>query len=966
MLKSLLIWNLAWKQLKKQKLQTFLSVLGGSIGVILIMISIIFYQSFERSGVSWVNAHFGPIEWELVSEPPNEPLTSEQIAEITNHPGNSSHGFSYLPAIARTSAVLKYEHEPLQTAAGQMLILGFNFNAASGFDPEHDELWHSPLQKDQAIVSVPVAAQLGVSLGDLIGIRDTQQQLMLFKVIKIVEEEGLTGYRGPDLGAGTVIVNESIARLIAGLPDGAYSSVFVSTPKHSSVYTRYPFLFPKVTQMELKEQALQTLRQWKQQFGIVFALMSGFATAAGLLLMRQILLLQADLRQESYAVLRALGLKRRQIRSMFFTEAALLNALSTIAGTVLGSLLGYGVVRLFQWQFAETLYKYASMTIPLMPFFPLREILLAIALIYIGLLLASWLFGWKVSKLKIVETLRAGQGGADSNKNTPARRITSRVLVVISMGIVILHGYQLFNSNNVSLFEANGTSPTIEALSLIIVWFAASIALLCLTFTFSGRIEIILRFVTRRMKIAPVSQMLAFRYPMLKKNRSITVAALFSILFTLLMTIIVFASPMMRYNENHADDQLFHGYPAYISYADKHERSKIAEILHNNELIRKQVHHSLTVEPYRLNIDLPGILTEKATFSIVIPTESYLSRANISLLSRSPEFATDEEAWKAVIEHDDYVILHEKFAYASSEWPGSYTRSGLPIPKLQPGDTIDILVYPQTNLVPPATSYEIIDEPDADIEEIHRRLTEELDEQIRVANQPIAKKTLTIAGFVSMDEGLEFYHSWFVSSEFAEQFREEGFLWPNYPNLGYYLLDISLNDLKSVHQLQEQFIIEGLQTFRIPPLQSMAGYAMDRQVFLIYGAFMIMSVLIGLAGLAIIQYRAVQERGHQLAMLRSMGIGKSTITQLFMLEGVWISWTGIFNGACFGSIGGYLLFHFATRGRPPHLPEIPFLYPWTPVLFVLAAIMLAALLLNIIPARRSNHLSPAEMLRMVD
>jgi len=225
---------------------------------------------------------------------------------------------------------------------------------------------------------------------------------------------------------------------------------------------------------------------------------------------------------------------------------------------------------------------------------------------------------------------------------------------------------------------------------------------------------------------------------------------------------------------------------------------------------------------------------------------------------------------------------------------------------------------------------------------------------------------MKIAGFVGMEEQVEFYNGWFVSPSFAETFREYGFHWPDDPADGYYLLDMDLADLETVHRLRERFLLAGFDALHVPALEQMARSAMDRHTYMIYIAFMIVSAVIGMAGLAIVQHRAVRERAQQLAMMRFIGIGKRQIAQMFLLEGIWIGWTGIWNGALFGTLGGYLLFKAAEVSRPPDEPIIPFHYPAAQVAVILVAAMLSAWLLNLWPARKGNRLSPAEAIRIAE
>jgi hypothetical protein len=962
---------MAWNHLRRQKLHTALSVVGGSVGVTLIIAAVVFYQSFDYSGKRWVNAHFGPIEWELVPADGNPSLTGEQVRQIVGHPGSQTAGIAYLPVVKYSAtAVNPGTLGQAGEAAERMTVLGLDFASASAFDPGLEGFREAAPRDDQAVVSEPAARLLGLVPGDALGIMDVRHEVVYFQVAAIVEERGITGYRDGSLSSGTILLNERVARQLAGLPDGEYRSVFATKPANPNYVSGdppgFPLVFHHTAVVNQKGSALMTLEQWKWTYAAVLALTSGFAALAGVLLVRQILLLQLDFRREASAVLRAIGLSRRQIRLIFFAEAGLLVALGTLAGTMAGSAAGYGIMRLFQDEFAETLMKYGSLSIPLVPYVSVRSVTLTAACLLAVLLFAAWLIGGRAGKVPIVETLRAGTGGTAERK---PKRAVRRALLFVCCAVVTAHLYDVISGAGVKRFSDMGADVTFRALSVFVLWLLASVAMLYLLFSGAKRLESRFRGIGKLAGVAPVSLMLAFRYPAQKMNRSFAVALMFSLVFAILLATITYAAPMMRFHEENAVSKTFFGYPAVVPYANEQERGRIETLIRDDELLRKAIRHHVAVEPYRLDMDSPGTLTGKAAFSIVAPDEAYLKAARLPLRSRAAEFSTDEEAWNAVLRSDDYVILHEVYAYAADDWPDSdsRSRSGLPVRRLQPGDTIELYIYPNYSFQPfsfESEAFRQMTEDEARLME--KKIREEIEERRRKQNTPVGVRKLKIAGFVSMEKQVLYNHMWFVSPAFSASFREYGYHWPDDPEGGYYLLDVDLQDLDGIHELQETFLLAGFDSLHIPALEQLARSTMDRHMYAIYVAFMIVSVVIGMAGLAIVQHRAVRERARQLAMLRFVGVGKRQIAQMFLLEGIWIGWTGIWNGALFGTLGGYLLFKTVEVSRPPDEPIIPFHYPVAPVAVILIAAMLSAWLLNLWPARKGNRLSPAEAIRIAD
>lgn len=970
---------MAWNNLRRQKLHTILSIIGGSIGVTLVIAALVFLQSFDYSGKRWVDAHFGPIEWELVPVRGNMSLTADQVEEILTFKGNESAGIQYLPIVKLSTPVFKAGQMSGLTSAdtvssgseeetaGHMTVLGLDFAEVTAFDPLQDESRWTVVKEDQAVVSEPAARLLGLVPGDVIGIRDAKGEFVYFHVLQIVEELGIAGYRDRSVSWGTILVHEGPARRLAGLPEGNYSSVFATKPENPDYFvggqSQYPFRFSSTSIVSQKESALMTLDQWKWMYGMIFSLTSGFAAVAGMLLVRQILLLQLDFRRESMAVLRAIGFRRQHVRRIFFAEAGLLLSIGTIVGAVAGCATGYGLIRLFQVGFAETLMRYSNLSIPLVPYLSLRSVLLTAAILLATLLISAWLIGGKAGKVPIVETLRAGAGGTVEKK---PGNFVRRILLIGSCLIVTVHLIELFGGFAVERLTKFSTAP-LQFVAVFALWLLASFAMLYLLVHGAGRLESRFRYVGQRLGIAPVSVMMAYRYPSMKMNRSYAVALMFSLVFTILITVVTFVAPVIQYDDTNAESRTFMGYPAALPYGGDEEREHFRGLLERDESLQREIRHLVSIEPFRLDLESTGTFHGRTTIALAMADEAYLASGKLTLSSRAAEFASDADAWDAVLGTDDYVILHESYSYPAEEWPETYSREGLPVRRLLPGDSMELVIYPNLSFEPysfESATFQPMTEEEAVLFE--RKIWEEVEERKRIENTPAGTQRVKIAGFFSMDEQETYKNLWFVPPSFVQKYREYGFHWPMDSAGGYFLLDVNLGNLETVHRLQEKFLLAGFETFHVPVLEQLARSTMNRHMYVIYVAFMVVAVFIGMAGLAIVQHRAVRERTRQLAMMRFIGIGKRQIAQMFLLEGIWIGWTGIWNGALFGTAGGYLLISYMAANQPPDAPTVPSYYPLMLIMTLLILAMLAAWLLNLWPARRSNLLSPAEAIRTAD
>jgi putative ABC transport system permease protein len=126
--------------------------------------------------------------------------------------------------------------------------------------------------------------------------------------------------------------------------------------------------------------------------------------------------------------------------------------------------------------------------------------------------------------------------------------------------------------------------------------------------------------------------------------------------------------------------------------------------------------------------------------------------------------------------------------------------------------------------------------------------------------------------------------------------------------------------------------------------------------------FMGLGLIVGIAAVGVIAYRAVVERRQQIGMLRALGFQRNMVQQSFVLESAIVVILGVLAGAVFGLILAYSLMtsdNF-TEGSGG---EISFIVPWSTIVVTLLLSIVAALLMAWLPARQASRVIPAEALR---
>lgn len=124
--------------------------------------------------------------------------------------------------------------------------------------------------------------------------------------------------------------------------------------------------------------------------------------------------------------------------------------------------------------------------------------------------------------------------------------------------------------------------------------------------------------------------------------------------------------------------------------------------------------------------------------------------------------------------------------------------------------------------------------------------------------------------------------------------------------------------------------------------------------------FMGLGLIVGIAAVGVISYRAVVERRQQIGVLRALGFQSTTIGRAFVIETGIIVILGALAGVILGLIVSYnLTSDPAMAGDTP----IDFIVPWGTIGATLGMAIGMALLMSWLPARQASRTLPAEALR---
>ena len=122
-----------------------------------------------------------------------------------------------------------------------------------------------------------------------------------------------------------------------------------------------------------------------------------------------------------------------------------------------------------------------------------------------------------------------------------------------------------------------------------------------------------------------------------------------------------------------------------------------------------------------------------------------------------------------------------------------------------------------------------------------------------------------------------------------------------------------------------------------------------------------LTLLLGIAALAITGTRAVIERRQQIGMLRALGCKRRLLQGAFLTESFFVGCMGSLMGVILGLILSHNI--FAVNFFEQFNVGLTFAIPWQELGLIVGIAMLASLLAALLPAWQAGRVTPTEVLR---
>ena len=677
-------------------------------------------------------------------------------------------------------------------------------------------------------------------------------------------------------------------------------------------------------------------------FFVVFGL---FSIAVGILLIVLIFTMLAAERRSEMGMERAVGAQRRQLIQQFISEGAGYALLAGLVGTGLGALASLGIATGMQAAFGDF--------IEISPYIEPRSLVIAYALGVVITFLAVSLSSWRVSRLNVVAAVRDIPDTYTAKRN---RRQLVWGVIMIALGAVMILGAQ--PNDSAFLFMTGmtlipfgiaavvtyfGWHPrwvlTVAGLYSLVFWLLPSDWFESIFGTYTGDIEMFFvsgicivaastlviiqnldwilssteRLGSRASGWLPAIR-LAVSYPGANKGRTGMTIAMFSlIVFSLVVVSVI--------NENFS--AAFLGDDAAAGWDVQVETTATNPVDDLEATLEQEGYDTSNIEAIGLlryadeapstQLRNPGD-EDWEGYNIEVASASYLENAALSFQARAAGYEDDQAIIDALMNEPDVVVI-DSFALESAAAFGS--PPGFKVADVPSTGSFDA----------PVVEMRL---PDGTINEV--RVIGVIDASISslfgVYMGPAAGDAL----FTSDGEPMR---SWFV--RLAE----------------------GVDTTEAAQNIERELLPFGAQATDIR--QEMEDSQGQQRSFLyVLQGFMGLGLVVGIAAVGVIAFRAVVERRQQIGMLRALGFQRSVVSRAFVIESAVIVILGVLAGGITGLILSYTLI---TSDEFSQGVESTFIVPWPLIIITLVTAIGAALLMSWIPARQASRVVPAEALR---
>ena len=752
-------------------------------------------------------------------------------------------------------------------------------------------------------------------------------------------------------------VNLSDGEKLAASSEGERSILVITQGNNSQIETWLDSI-ANVDTMDLrvvaaKEDALANAEEGAGALSAMFLVFGAFTIGAGLLLVLTIVMMLADSRRIDEAIMRAIGLKRSDMRSLALMEGVITSSFASVLGGGFGLFLAWLVSIAFSSVFSNAGADGIAFS------FTVESMLIGMSCGFIIAMLTLWTTAFWTSRLNIVQALRGlspmrkrgvpwwllllmiafvGTGllaglsiltiDSSSSLRHAMWHIAASFLII---GMVPVFTYVLPHLRGSSI--RNSGRNTVAAIGISLVLWALSpdswvpvdsgVKPDEITFAVQGMIQVFAGVMVLTGIAPRVATWLIERSPFSKRFGAVTrvslahpaaaplkTAVIMGMFSLTVFSVIVLAGYSVQFEEHSGgfvDDAsgdfeilLSSSRQSPLELSSNPEDWNLTETDPNDiDAVGKVSRAVVWVEDGddRIGYILRGVdsgFTEHGA----IPLEDWDRALG----------ETQEEAWKSLRINQNVVFIDSSFALVDPNTGESISGITLSIGK----------------------SISLID-----------------------ISNPGNTREVVVGGILSQSSQLFSQGIWMDGEIVDEQYG--GVVTRIYVSHGD---DISSTDLEDT--LSTDLAQEGVYTSVIKD-EILLILGLVFAILMIFQAYLALGLIVGIAGIGVVTYRSVSERSGEIGMLRALGFKKRMVMSGMFLEVSWTSILGILNGALVA-----VAFHVALHRTFWEDQGVDLILPWVEIISMILGGWVLVILATWVPVNRATKITPSQALSSVD
>lgn len=971
---NLSLLKLAFRNFTRKKTTTILVILGSMMGSSLIVGSLLVNDSFNRSADTFVDQKLGQTEAVIYASDISNTWNIKEVSQIYS---KISLDFDrFLPVYYRSLTVQNKEEN---ITKNDVIVTSFDFNIAKIYQPQSAKIFDEigTLKKDEIVISSSISKVFKVKEGDKLNLNLTDKVDLRLKVKKIIDDNGLIGFNLPlsskiGIPLGSIYINSELSSDFGAKPDESYNLILLST---SSVYDRDQLVSRAQTalidygtslQFDELKQNLRNIALGGSQgvnFGQILLITSLFSVLAGLVLIINLFYMITEERRVEVGTLRAIGYTKSQISKLFAFEGLLYIVTASVIGSLVGILVGILFVTIVKG-YIQDFFTKLDLTATIDFYFNIESLIFGFGASLMITFVTMLFTTFQISSLNIVSSLKDLKAIVIKQRsfgklffNVLALVLSSFILITtltgsntsdetkayvtyfFSMIIIISIGFFAGNFYRKSVvYSMTAALIIIFTLSINFIDFfksawakgpylflANSVTLLVsiavvIAFNLEGFVSFF-KFLFKRSRFFYSNIRIALKYPIENRWRSILAICTFGIVFFIVTIVSILRGQINQIIGNVSST-------FDIIVIDQNSSEDISNLIVENseripdyKSIYKMSFGVASFSEYKYSDfdeysqNVPFVQDKNSN---VIQYISSFDFEFLNTISIDSPYTLDEIKTK-LNQSDKYILLGQNFGQPISQ---INIR-----PDLKTGDKIKIKLSENT----------IIEK-------------EVLGIIISNATTSLLQNRLSVSGL----NGILFYEDNLNSIAAKEKIKLSQFY------------GINLTNSSSGNKAGEviRTILKDKNISNIIVFQELVerGGAFLNQLIVLLQGFLSLGLIIGLAGMAIVQTRSIRERHQEIGTMLALGYRKREIKKLFITESVFIAFLGLLLGFLAGIFSAYNFYKFGIIGAV----KIDFKILYGEISLLMSLVLVSSIFFSWLATAKVSKVSPVEAIKFIE